>query len=128
MSEQRPRRVLIVDDSPLVATSTARLLELEGWQVEVAHDGRAALARAEADPLTLGAVLLDLVLPDLDGGEVFQRLRRLRQDLPVVLTSGYGEQSPVGSLLGPGAVFLAKPFALEELLAALRRAGADGPA
>lgn len=119
-----PARVLVVDDSPLVARSTARLLELEGWRAEVVQEGAAAVQRVAGDPGGFDVVLLDLVLPDLPGASVFQELRRLREDLPVVVTSGYGHQAEVAALVAAGAVYLAKPFALEELLAALVRARA----
>lgn len=117
-----PARVLVIDDSPMVARSTARLLELEGWRADVAPDGRAGLQRFQSEPGAFDAVLLDLVLPDLPGAEVFAQLRQVRQDLPVVVTSGYGENADVAALLAAGAVYLAKPFALGELIGALGRA------
>lgn len=122
-----PPLVLVVDDTPMVARSTARLLELEGWRAEVAPDGLSALQRVGATPAAFSAVLLDLVLPDLPGPEVFAGLRRLRADLPIVVTSGYGEVAEVGALRHDGAVFLAKPFALDELLRALLLARGPGP-
>lgn len=114
-------RLLIIDDSALVATSTARLLELEGYRVEVAHDGASGLALLADRAGELEVVILDMVLPDLNGLEVLSRLRGLRADLPVVLTSGYAEPG-AGEGPEPGVVFLGKPFTIDELLAALRRA------
>ncbi|MBL4845594.1 MAG: response regulator [Planctomycetes bacterium] len=112
-------RVLIVDDNTHVGRSTARLLELEGFETELVETGGGAI---EAFNETFDVVLLDLVLPDQSGQEVFRVLRTKRPDLPVVLFSGYGEQADVSRLLAEGAHFIPKPFEVEELLRALEKA------
>lgn len=115
----RPTRVLIVDDNAHVGRSTARLLELEGYETLLAETGGAAVELF--DP-SVDVVLLDLILPDRSGHDVFSALRKVRPDVPVVLFSGYGEQADVSKLLSAGAHFIPKPFEVDELLQALERA------
>lgn len=123
-----PLRVLVVDDERNIAELVAMALRYEGWQVQTALDGAAAV-RAAAD-LEPDAVVLDLMLPDVDGLEVLRRLRRTRPDVPVVfLTAKDAVEDRVVGLTAGGDDYVTKPFSLEELVARLRglmrRAGAQ---
>jgi len=118
----QPTRVLIVDDNAHVGRSTARLLELEGYETVLAETGGAAV---ELFDERVDVVLLDLILPDRSGHDVFRALREERPEVPVVLFSGYGEQADVSKLLSAGAHFIPKPFEVDELLEALERALAE---
>jgi two-component system OmpR family response regulator len=123
-----PLRVLVVDDELNIAELVAMALRYEGWQVQTALDGAAAV-RAAAD-LEPDAVVLDLMLPDIDGLEVLRRLRRTRPDVPVVfLTAKDAVEDRVVGLTAGGDDYVTKPFSLEELVARLRglmrRAGAQ---
>ena len=119
--------MLVVDDDPNVAEVVTRYLEREGFGVEVARDGHAALDRALAVPPDL--VVLDLMLPGIDGLEVCRRLRALAP-VPVVMLTAKGAEADrvVGLELGADD-YLAKPFSPRELTArvkaVLRRA--QGP-
>jgi two-component system response regulator MprA len=112
-------RVLVVDDEPAVREVLARILEVEGFEVALAGDGRAAVraqAAARAD-----AVLLDVLMPGLDGLEVCRRLRDTGDRTPVLmLTARDGVGDRVAGLEAGADDYLPKPFALEELLARLR--------
>ena len=112
-------RILVVDDEPAVRASVERALRLEGYQVELAADGREALARlATAAP---DVIVLDLVMPHVDGLEVCRRLRSLGDRTPVlVLTARDAVQDRVAGLDAGADDYLVKPFALEELLARVR--------
>lgn len=90
-----PRRVLVVDDHADAGHSTAALLQLEGHEVRVAHDGPSALR--EAQDFRPDAVLLDIGLPGMDGYDVCRQLRRLpeQQDTLVIALSGYGQLEDV---------------------------------
>ncbi len=113
------KRVLIVDDEALVRRSVARMVEQLGYVVDTASDGAQALERylEIADDLSL--VLLDLIMPGMDGEHTLEELQRLQPDLPVVVMSGYQSDSAAEDLKAAGAVgFLAKPFTLEQLHAA----------
>lgn len=140
MDEQA--HVLVVDDEPIVRDVLARYLRKEGFAVEVAADGEAALKRFAAAPPDL--VLLDLMLPRVDGLEVFRRIRAAEAGagerapgsapgIPVIMLTARGEETDrlVGLDLGADD-YVGKPFSPREVVArvkaVLRRAGgtADG--
>jgi DNA-binding response OmpR family regulator len=110
--------VLVVDDDRTVAEVVARYLEQDGFAVEALHDGRAALDRALADPPDL--VVLDLMLPGIDGLELCRRLRALAP-VPVVMLTAKGAETDriVGLELGADD-YVAKPFSPRELVARVR--------
>lgn len=114
-------RVLVVDDDPTVREVVAGYLSRAGLTVDEAADGMDALARARHTPPDL--VVLDLMLPGLDGLEVLRRLRAERGNLPVVLLTARGEESDRVLGLEVGADdYVTKPFGVDELLARLRAA------
>jgi two-component system OmpR family response regulator len=122
-------RVLVVDDEQHITELLAMALGYSGFDVERAHDGRAALAAIERHRPDL--VLLDVMLPDLDGFEVARRVRQdegARTPLPIIfLTARDTTDDKVEGLRLGGDDYVAKPFSVEELLervkAVLRRAG-----
>ncbi len=124
MDAARPTaRILVVDDNDALRENLAEALELEGYDVVVAADGAKALARLGEDP-SFGVVLLDLMMPGLDGREI---LKRIRQDprlgsVRVVITTGHVGPRARAGLHADG--YLTKPFGVRELLQALRRVGA----
>jgi two-component system, OmpR family, response regulator len=114
-----PVRVLVVDDEPSLAELLSSVLRYEGWEVRTAADGLAAVRVArEFRP---HAVVLDVMLPDLDGLDV---LRRLRQDQPRVcvlfLTARDAVEDRVAGITAGGDDYVTKPFSIEEVLARLR--------
>jgi two-component system, OmpR family, response regulator MprA len=112
-------RILVVDDEPGVRASLARVLDQAGYQVSVAVDGRDALHQVALD--RPDAVVLDVVMPGLDGIEVTRSLRSGRDRTPVLLLTARAEVSDRVRGLDAGADdYLTKPFALDELLARLR--------
>jgi two-component system response regulator MprA len=112
-------RVLVVDDDPGVRDSLRRSLAFNGYEVELAEDGQRALsAIALRRP---DAVVLDVMMPGLDGLETCRRLRAAGEDIPVLmLTARESVADRVGGLDAGADDYLVKPFALEELLARLR--------
>lgn len=112
-------RILVVDDDQAVRDSLRRSLAFNGYDVELAADGLAALesiARNRPD-----AVVLDVMMPRLDGLEACRRLRSAGEDLPIlVLTARDAVSDRVAGLDAGADDYLPKPFALEELLARLR--------
>jgi two-component system response regulator MprA len=112
-------RILVVDDEPAVREAIDRALRLDGYSTELAGDGRAALsAIATAPP---DAVVLDLLMPELDGLDVCRRLRAAGDRTPVlVLTARDAVADRVRGLDAGADDYLVKPFALEEMLARLR--------
>ncbi|WP_410641181.1 response regulator transcription factor [Amycolatopsis sp. lyj-346] len=123
-------RILVVDDDRAVRESLRRSLEFNGYQVQLASDGAQALEAIIAD--RPDAMVLDVMMPRLDGLEVARRLRSTGDDLPILVLTARDTVSDRVSGLDAGADdYLPKPFALEELLARLRallrRAVPEGP-
>jgi two-component system response regulator MprA len=112
-------RILVVDDEPAVREAVDRALRLEGYETELAADGAQALeALADRAP---DALVLDLLMPHVDGLEMCRRLRAAGDRTPVlVLTARDGVPDRVRGLDAGADDYLVKPFALEELLARLR--------
>ena len=112
-------RVLVVDDEPAVRESLLRALRLEGYEVELAADGAEALHRRVAS--APDAIILDVLMPGVDGLEVCRRLRAEGDRTPVLmLTARDAVPDRVAGLDAGADDYLVKPFALAELLARLR--------
>jgi two-component system response regulator ResD len=110
--------VLIVEDDALLCDVLRMYLEKEGYQVQVAQDGATGLQTASSTPVDL--VVLDVMLPKMDGFEVCRRLR-LRQQTPVLLLTARGEESDKVKGFDMGADdYLTKPFSMQEFLARVR--------
>jgi DNA-binding response OmpR family regulator len=112
------QRVLVIDDDPNVAEVVATYLEREGALVEVHRDGEAGLAAALSDPPDL--VVLDLMLPKVDGLEVCRRIQAVAP-VPVVMLTAKGDETDriIGLELGADD-YLAKPFSPRELVARIK--------
>ena len=112
-------RILVVEDEARIASLISRGLRLEGYQVEVAPNGETALDKAFNNPPNL--IILDVMLPDLDGLEVCRQLRVAGIDEPVLmLTAKDAIPDRVAGLDAGADDYLVKPFALDELLARIR--------
>ncbi len=126
MKTESGPRVLVVDDEPSIVDAVATSLRYEGFTVQEAVNGRSALSLAQEDPPDL--VILDVMLPDLDGLEVTRRLRADGVRVPVLfLTARDTLQDKLAGLTIGGDDYVTKPFALAELIARvhaiLRRTG-----
>ena len=116
----RAMKILVVDDERAVRESLRRALELEGYEVELAGDGEEALERL-TDVSLADAVILDVLMPGIDGLEVCRRLRAEGNEVPVLMLTARAEvDSRVAGLDAGADDYLPKPFALAELLARLR--------
>ncbi|MGM7424537.1 MULTISPECIES: response regulator transcription factor [unclassified Cellulosimicrobium] len=114
-----PVRVLVVDDEPNLAELLTSALRYEGWDVSTALDGSSAIRTArETDP---DVVVLDVMLPDMDGLTVLRRLREQEARRPVLfLTARDAVEDRVAGLTAGGDDYVTKPFSLEEVVARLR--------
>jgi two-component system, OmpR family, response regulator MprA len=123
-------KILVVDDERAVRESLRRALELEGYEIELAGDGGEALATLGGDEPQADAVILDVLMPGVDGLEVCRRLRATGNRVPVLMLTARDEvENRVAGLDAGADDYVTKPFALEELLArvrALLRRSADG--
>lgn len=115
MNDIRGARILVVEDDPGLADGIRENLELEGYVTEHAADGREALERALEDDFDL--IILDVMLPSLDGFEICAKLREEARDVPVLFLTAKGDpRDRIQGLEAGGDDYLAKPFHLEELL------------
>jgi two-component system response regulator MprA len=113
-------KILVVDDERAVRDSLRRALELEGYSVELASDGEDALERLSANGEP-DAMILDVLMPGMDGLEVCRRVRREGNRIPVLMLTARTEvENRVAGLDAGADDYVTKPFALEELLARMR--------
>ena len=112
-------RILVIEDEPRILEFLARGLEAEGFAVDAARNGSEGLQRARRDSYDL--VLLDLLLPGLDGLSVLHALNRARPQLPVMIVSARSDLPTKLRGFGLGAAdYLSKPFSFDELIARIR--------
>jgi two-component system, OmpR family, response regulator TrcR len=114
-----PIRVLLVDDEPALTNLVKMALHYEGWDVEVAHNGREAVAKF--DKVGPDVLVLDIMLPDMDGLQILQRVREADAYTPTLfLTARDSVMDRVTGLTSGADDYMTKPFSLEELVARLR--------
>jgi two-component system OmpR family response regulator len=122
MSEQAPAepvRILVVDDEPNIVDVISMALRFEGFDVEAAASGADAIAAVGARQPQL--IVLDVMLPDIDGFEVARRLASAHLDVPIIfLTARDSTDDKVHGLTVGGDDYVTKPFSLEELVARIR--------
>ena len=113
--------ILLVEDEPDVADVASEMLAEEGYRVVLAHDGFEALKIYEQMGKQVGLVILDYFLPVIDGDAVFEELKSINPEVNVVLSSGFAEQSKVGTMLAQGLRgFIPKPYGRDKLLEQVR--------
>lgn len=112
------RDLIIVDDEPDLVRGLARLLRAKGYPVREATSGEEALRlAAEASP---AALIMDIVMPGMNGVEAYRRMKRTFPDMPVIFMTGFSEMEHAARCEG-GAPILRKPVALTDLLAELHK-------
>jgi len=128
MSTEPVRRILVVDDEPDIVEMLQSLLEIEGFAVSTATGGAQALAALAERP---ALVLLDIMMPDMDGHAVLAAIRARHDQaaLPVLMVTARNDVVDIGAALDAGANgFVVKPFEMENLLRTLRAVLARRPA
>jgi two-component system, OmpR family, response regulator MprA len=114
-------QILVVDDEAAVRESLRRALALEGYEVELAADGAEALYRLDTGDVKPDAIILDVLMPNVDGLEAARRLRGAGNRTPILMLTARDEvESRVAGLDAGADDYVVKPFALAELLARLR--------
>ncbi len=109
--------VLVVDDEALVAELAGDILRRFGYGVLTASTGEEAVNLYQQKSQEIVAVILDIVMPGMDGKEVFQRLRMMNPDVKVIISSGYSHDKEADTLLEQGAAgFIQKPYRIAELI------------
>jgi CheY-like chemotaxis protein len=114
--------ILVVDDEAQILMVNRRILEASGYRVLTARDGADALRVVNEFSGDIHLVVLDMAMPIMDGSEAFTRLKKARPECKVIISSGFGLDDSVKSLLDAGAdAFLQKPFLLADLTREVRR-------
>ncbi len=112
-------RILVVDDEQSIVDSVATVLRYEGFDVDVAYSGRTAIEKVTAGLFDL--IVLDVMLPDLDGLEVTRRIRADGLDIPVLFLTAKSEvEDRIAGLTIGADDYVAKPFSLMEIVARIR--------
>jgi CheY-like chemotaxis protein len=110
------RSVLLVDDDEMMRETAEDLLRHRGFRVVACRDGHEAVDYLRANPGTVDVVLLDMMMPVMNGEQTFEELRRMQPALPVVLASGYTVEGEAQRLLDQGvSAFIQKPYRAAQL-------------
>ena len=114
--------VLLVDDEAMVLTVAQKMLEKLGYQVFTAHKGEAAIALYEKKREEIDLVVLDMIMPGMGGGKVFDHLKEIDPDVRVLLSSGYSINGQAKEILDRGCRgFIQKPFSIEAFSLKVRK-------
>ena len=117
-SDEQPSTILVVEDEPTIASAIAQRLSAEGWRVEVAGDGLTAVDAAKR--LNPSAIVLDVMLPGIDGLEVTRRIQK-DKPVPILMLTARDDETDMLIGLGVGADdYMTKPFSMRELVARLK--------
>ena len=118
--------ILVVDDQETVRSVATQIFERAGFDVVTAVDGINALEMYEKHKKAVKVVLLDMTMPRLGGADTFREMRRIRKNVPTILSSGYNEQTAINQFSGKGlAGFIQKPYRFDQLLEIVRRVIAE---
>ena len=119
---QGSETILLVDDEDIVITVGKAMLEKLGYCVITAQSGEQAVKIASETENKIDLMILDLIMPGMDGSKTFNKIREIRPDLPVILSSGYSINGQAADVLKRGAnSFIQKPFDLSRLLQVTRK-------
>ena len=113
--DNRGALVLIIDDEEEICTAAQLILEEAGYNVLVASDGKEGIQLFQEYADEIKGVLLDLTMPHLNGEEVFREIRRIRGDVPIVVSSGHSDEEARDRLKEQEICFIQKPYLINEL-------------
>jgi len=107
--------ILVVDDDLDVLKTTALLLERQGYKTITALDGAKAVAVYEQNKDLIDVVLLDLMMPVMDGGEAIEALRRINSNVKIIVLSGFTNQERYKKAIEKAQAYLTKPYTMHEM-------------
>jgi CheY-like chemotaxis protein len=114
--------ILLVDDETMVADVGKAMLETLGYQVFISINGQEAIEVVARHGSAIDLVILDLIMPGMDGGQTFDRIRNLQPEIPVILSSGYSLNGQASDIINRGCDgFIQKPFTLSKLSQKVRQ-------
>jgi len=113
--------ILLVDDEETVLEISVQILEKLGYSVLAAQSGKAAIDVYQKNKRKIDLVILDMIMPDMSGGETYDQLKKVKPDIKVLLSSGYSINGQATDILGRGCIgFIQKPFSMKDLSQKLR--------
>jgi two-component system cell cycle sensor histidine kinase/response regulator CckA len=114
--------ILLVDDESMILDIGRALLETLGYQVTVANGGEQAVEVIDKKRTKIDLIILDMIMPGLDGGKTYDRIRSLDKEIKVILSSGYSLDGQAQEILQRGCSgFIQKPFTISELAVTVRK-------
>jgi len=114
--------LLVIDDDEAIVSMLGEGLEANGYRALIARDGHEGLEELDRRQGKVEMVILDLVMPKMSGAQVYERIRAIDPEIPVVISSGYSQDGRGRDLLQRGAAdFIQKPYTIQELLATVRK-------
>ena len=117
ITKGNPGRILLVDDEEIIRKTGKPILEMMGFDVVLAENGREGLEKYSRDPDSIQLIITDMIMPEMNGREFFRRIRRINPSCPVILTSGFTKDQDLDQLEQEGlSGFVQKPFRKEELI------------
>jgi len=115
-------RILIVDDEEMFRKASKRILERLGHAVIIASNGDQALEYYKKYSKQISFVILDLLMPDIDGSELFENLKKINPKIKVIVSTGYTREEPIKELMAKGAVgFIQKPYTMRQLASVFKK-------
>jgi DNA-binding NtrC family response regulator len=121
MNSAHTQTVLVIDDDELVRTFMAYILKRNGYAVLLAEDGLGGIEVFRESQSSIAAVVLDLMMPIMNGAESLAKIQEIRKDIPAILTSGMSAHDKRSELAAhPNARFIEKPFRPADFIALLR--------
>jgi PAS domain S-box-containing protein len=115
--------VLIADDEKYIRDLTTKMLNISGYKVHLARNGREAIEVFSKKKDEISCILMDLTMPELDGREALAEIRRIDPDIPIIITSGYCEHDIISRFTNEKiSGFLQKPYNLEDIISAIENA------
>ena len=119
---QGAETVLLVDDEDFIVSVGKAMLEKLGYRVFVSKSGREAVKKVINIGNDIDLVILDLIMPGMDGGKVFDRIREIKPQMPMILSSGYAIDGLPSEIMGRGCnAFIQKPFNISDLSKKIRK-------
>ena len=115
--------VLIADDEKYIRDLTTKMLNISGYRVHLARNGREAIDVFRKNSQEISCILMDLTMPELDGKEALAEIRKIDPEIPIIITSGYCERDIVSKFSDEKiSGFLQKPYSLEDIISAIEAA------
>jgi DNA-binding NtrC family response regulator len=109
-------KILLIDDEPMILRSSRRVLEKLGYSVHATDNGKDAIEIYKKDHDNFSIVIMDMIMPVMDGSQIFYALQKIDKKVPVIICSGYSKDEKVKELLSTGAIdFIQKPFDIKIL-------------